>query len=352
MKKSQKLTLLGCIALILAIAGITATHFISRNRYGNSSFQSQELRCAIALGHYDDTTNGLISGYNYELLQRYARSKGLTVNILRAPRDEDWSDSLRNGHIDILVTPAFSLSPSDSLLVSSPVDSLTEWAVNNLYSTEICSINEWVEEYNTSGERNRLHDLYINTYEPFETAKSGVKRSILSPYDSLIVVNSERIGWDWRLVTALIYQESQFRINANSGKGAEGLMQLIPTTAARYGVDNIFDPEDNIKGGISHLQRLQKLFQKHTDTPDDLRRFTLAAYNAGEGNILRCIHYGDSLGVSVRTWQDLEDIMPTQTFKWKETQYFVSRIYSYYWAFSRIYSQDATPNGQSGPDQP
>ena len=353
MEKSKKSVILGSVVLALAIAGIAALHIFLERRHVGTVFPTRELRCAIALGHYDDTTDGLISGYNYELLQRYAESRGLSMEILRAPKNENWTDSLRDGLIDILVVPVSSLSPDDSILISGPVDSLTRWAVAEQYPKEIESIDEWVTAYNASEECSRLHGLFIdNVYEPFATAKSGIKKSILSPYDSLIIDNSEKLGWDWRLVTAVIYQESQFRINAHSSKGAQGLMQLIPTTADRYDVDNMFDPAENIRGGVTHLKRLQNIFRKHTDTPDDLRRFTLAAYNAGEGNILKCIHYADSLGMPARTWKELEEIMPSQAFKWKETQFFVSRIYSYYWAFSRIYRQDAMPSGQSVPDLP
>ena len=352
MKRPSQETILKILAAVLVIAGVVL-YFTLRRRAAGSTFPSKEIRCAIALGHYDDTTSGLISGYNYELLQRYAKSQDLSMNILRAPKNGNWVDSLCNGVVDILVVPVFSLSPSDSVLISEPVDSLTQWAVARQYPKEIKSINGWIAAYNCSEENSRLHDLFINNvYEPFETAKSGIKKNTLSPYDSLIIDYSEKLGWDWRLVTAVIYQESQFRINAHSSKGAQGLMQLIPTTADRYDVDNIFDPAENIRGGVSHLKRLQNIFRKHTDTPDDLRRFTLAAYNAGEGNIINCIHYADSLGIPARTWKELEEIMPTQKFKWKETQLFVSRIYSYYWAFSRIYRKETTPSELSLPDQP
>lgn len=353
MNKNKKAVILGSIALVLTIAGIAVLHFVLERRRAGRVFPTRELRCAIALSHYDDTTDGLISGYNYELLQRYAKSRDLSIEILCAPKNENWTDSLRNGLIDILVAHVSSLSPDDSILVSEPVDSLTQWAVAKQYIKEIESIDEWITAYNNSEECHRLHELFINNvYDPFATAKSDIKKSILSPYDSLIIDYAEKLDWDWRLVTAIIYQESQFRIDAHSSKGAQGLMQLIPTTADRYNVGNIFDPEENIRGGVSHLKRLQNIFRRYTDTPDDLKRFTLAAYNAGEGNILECIRYADSLGIPARTWQELEEIMPTQTFKWKETQIFVSRIYSYYWAFNRIYRKEAMRSEQSEPDQP
>jgi len=80
------------------------------------------------------------------------------------------------------------------------------------------------------------------------------------------------------LIHAVIQVESAYNINAVSPMGAEGLMQLIPSTARRFGVRNSFNAEDNIRGGVRYLKFLSQLFN------NDLR-LTLAAYNAGEGAV-------------------------------------------------------------------
>ena len=82
------------------------------------------------------------------------------------------------------------------------------------------------------------------------------------------------------LIHAVIQVESAYNINAVSPMGAEGLMQLIPSTARRFGVRNSFNAEDNIRGGVRYLKFLSQLFN------NDLR-LTLAAYNAGEGAVSR-----------------------------------------------------------------
>jgi soluble lytic murein transglycosylase-like protein len=81
------------------------------------------------------------------------------------------------------------------------------------------------------------------------------------------------------LVDAVIQIESAWNPYAVSNKGAAGLMQLMPATAARFGVRNRFDVEDNIRGGVAYLAWLIRLFR------GDLR-LVLAAYNAGESPIL------------------------------------------------------------------
>lgn len=94
-------------------------------------------------------------------------------------------------------------------------------------------------------------------------------------YDSLIAQLSKRYGVDFHLIKAIIRAESGFNPYAISRKGARGLMQLMPETAQRMNVSNIFDPKDNIEGGIRYLKYLFSLFN------NDLR-LSLAAYNAGE----------------------------------------------------------------------
>jgi soluble lytic murein transglycosylase len=82
-----------------------------------------------------------------------------------------------------------------------------------------------------------------------------------------------------KLVAAIVAVESQFNPRAVSRRGAEGLMQLMPETAAHLEVDDPFDPRDNIDGGVRHLKRLMKRF--HNDLP-----LVLAAYNAGEQAVI------------------------------------------------------------------
>src|SRR5687768_18156243 len=94
------------------------------------------------------------------------------------------------------------------------------------------------------------------------------------PYLNEILEASNRYGVPVRLVSAVIRAESGFNPRAVSRKGAQGLMQLMPTTAASLGVRNSFDPKQNIDGGVRHLRGLIDRF------PSNLP-FALAAYNAG-----------------------------------------------------------------------
>jgi len=100
------------------------------------------------------------------------------------------------------------------------------------------------------------------------------------PYASIINRKAEKYGVDPALVRAVIKAESDFNPKAVSSKGAQGLMQLMPTTARMMGVKNSFDPEQNIDGGVKYLKYL-------LDNFDGDLELTVAAYNCGEGRVVR-----------------------------------------------------------------
>jgi soluble lytic murein transglycosylase-like protein len=98
--------------------------------------------------------------------------------------------------------------------------------------------------------------------------------------DNLIRYYGGQYGVDPFLIFCTMAQESSFTAGATSPKGAQGLMQLMPETAARYGVTNPYDAAQNIKGGTRYLKDLLKMFNGRVD-------LALAGYNAGEGAVMR-----------------------------------------------------------------
>jgi soluble lytic murein transglycosylase-like protein len=114
----------------------------------------------------------------------------------------------------------------------------------------------------------------------------------------LVESTAKRYDVDPLLVHSVIEVESNYNPYAVSAKGAQGLMQLMPATARRFGVRNTFDVKENIEGGVRYLKYLDSLF------PND-RRLTIAAYNAGEGAVWK---YGNSVPPYRETKQYVERV--------------------------------------------
>lgn len=120
----------------------------------------------------------------------------------------------------------------------------------------------------------------VSTVTPVSASTPAPAAAPAASVGEIIEKTALEYNVDPLLIHAVIQVESGYNINAVSPKGAEGLMQLIPATARRFGVRNSFNAEDNIRGGVRYLKFLSQIFN------NDLR-LTLAAYNAGEGAVSR-----------------------------------------------------------------
>jgi soluble lytic murein transglycosylase-like protein len=123
-----------------------------------------------------------------------------------------------------------------------------------------------------------------NIYLPAESPFSGRSRPAMEMgrdgVEKLVREAADRHSVDPALIRAVIETESNWNPKAYSHKGAGGLMQLIPTTAQRYGAYDLFNPQQNIDAGVKHLKRLLERYNGNLD-------LALAAYNAGEGAVDR-----------------------------------------------------------------
>lgn len=172
------------------------------------------------------------------------------------------------------------------------------------------------------GSNNKPRSLNERRSKRVEVREDGK----LSPYDSLYKVYAKPIGWDWHLLAAISYVESRFKPDVVSKKGASGLMQLMPNTAANYGCPDslLQDPEESVKAGSALLNDLEcRLRSKlvkvktHENIPfekadtalqnkinNDLVYFTIAGFHAGLGHIYDAIVMADSLGYDAAKWED------------------------------------------------
>ena len=285
------------IILGLAVAAILLPTLLSplRKSLSDASGTMEEgIRCVLDLGAYEDSTHGLINGYNYYLLKQFASDNGIKAEVIAAGRGESWMDSLETGSIDAVVLPLHQQNCHSEASYSIPVDNLTTWAVSKDNIGLLQAFDRWLDNYHNSQEFPSVHRKFIRVVgNPQRLAENGGRRDRLSPYDDLFRKYAASLDWDWRLLAAVAFQESRFHIEARSPRGARGLMQLIPSTADAHQVSDPLDPEQNIAAGTNYLKRLIGIFSKRFSDPDDIICYALAAYNAGEGNILDSIEEQD-----------------------------------------------------------
>ncbi len=150
----------------------------------------------------------------------------------------------------------------------------------------------------------------------------------ISPFDPLIRTEAAKIGWDWRLLASLIYQESHFKPDLVNEKGAFGLMQLMPVTMERYGLDTTATIQEQLEvAGKLLLFFDGELPESITDSIERIK-FILASYNGGLGHVMKARDKAERQGKDPNLWT-----RNVENYTHKQTYYFVRDIkkrYSYY----------------------
>lgn len=149
------------------------------------------------------------------------------------------------------------------------------------------TINTILDSFLVSDSYAKIVDKYINNDQKNFHRKISLllmNGTQISKLDKKIKLESAKINWDWRLLSALIYKESRFEAYATSRQGTYGLMQFVPRTGAKYGVFPNSTPEAQIEGGVRYLSFLQRLFPDVS--PEQRPKFVLASYNGGPSHIL------------------------------------------------------------------
>lgn len=248
----------------------------------------------------------LTSGYSYDMLGRYASFSGRVASIRLAERGQSALDSLRSGALDVVAFPCLDSIPADSTLVLFPADSCGLWVFSRERSVEAEKAGVWLKEFRSRPDYPLIRQRFFDIYNPHKR----VSADFISPYDSLLRVYADTLGWDWKLLAAVVYQESKFHIEARSPRGAAGLMQLIPDTSEHFGCTNSLDPEENIRAGVKMLLAVRKRLGRITSSQEELTKYTLAGYNAGTGRLRDCINYARHLGVDVSRWDNVAAVIP------------------------------------------
>lgn len=222
-------------------------------------------------------------------------------------------DRVARGAVDATVldgdTVAEIAGRRSDLLVGASIPHAYQyrWTLRGSDDQLLSAVNSFLRASYANGLNATLANRYLDKYEKADFAIAGLQG--ISPFDALVRTYSDRYGFDWRLITALMYQESQFNPRAVSRAGATGLMQMLPSTARSLGFGNLREPETSIHAGVKYLYKLRNEFA--ADVPVSERTwFALAAYNTGRDRVERARQLAAKLNLDPNKWfGNVEDAM-------------------------------------------
>jgi membrane-bound lytic murein transglycosylase F len=251
----------------------------------------------------------------YNRLKELSDSSGINMDVRILPDErgtDDIIEAIANGEIDYTIAnkdiALVNKSYFENLDVNTPVGSAEplHWAVRKNSPALLETVNTWINDFEKGKFFSNLYFKYFNEEKNIQFGydeNAELQQGMISHYDEIIQRNSKRINWDWRLVAAVVYQESKFNPNARSWCGAQGLMQLMPGTARQLGVypSEVYNPDRNVKGGTDYLKQLEKTWSHITDYTQRVK-FILASYNAGPGHVLDAARLAEKNGYPKDRW--------------------------------------------------
>ena len=265
-----------------------------------------------------------------------------TEELIQRVADREIAVTIADSNIALLnrryypdVRIAFPISEKQSLA----------WAVGRGDTSLLSEINRFFEKIKRDGTFGKIYEKYYLGVEIFDYVdiKKFHQRleTRLPAYEKLIKSQASRYGFDWRLIAALIYQESHFDPYAESHTGVRGIMQLTLPTARELGVENRLDPRQSIKGGVRYLA---KMIERFDDIEDYRTRliFALASYNIGYGHVRDAQQIAADMGLPADKWSSLQTTLPLLRNRryYQDTRYgyargteavqYVERILTYY----------------------
>jgi membrane-bound lytic murein transglycosylase F len=336
----------GKVLLMIIVLSVFGTTVRSNSDENKRSVQNNKT-FIVALdtcGYNYFLHKGHPCGYQLELFELFARDEGLNFDFCVVP-DSLKLDMLNRGTIDIAVfSEGFDslynvFGKYKNVCSSIPLDDNIKsvWLTVEDNMSLMLAINVWVSKLKGETIYNTLQTKYFNR-------KYDKPSNRISKYDNILKKYSSEIGWDWRLTASLVYHESKFKPTVASRSGATGLMQLMPNTVRKFGVKNVYDPEENVKGGMKLLAYLTEVFRKKGVSEEELLNFVLAAYNAGHGKIFNFMQETKDAGFDPNKWSDVHSIIlmkgrsnkhasasvSKSKFSGKETLKFVDNVQHHY----------------------
>jgi membrane-bound lytic murein transglycosylase F len=274
--------------------------------------ENQLLRSSVDLA--GKTIHLPTGSHEVKLLEHLSDQIGDTIYIVQndSLNSVDLVQAVASGLIDYTVVEEYvarmasiGLRGLDTKLNISVEQPLC-WAVHNHDgdSSLLLALNGWIDNFEQRN-LNRILAKYVNKSNVFVTRKPTDGQ--LSQFDGIIKQAAKKIGWDWRLLASLIYQESRFRMDLESDKGAFGLMQLMPVVMEKYGIDYDATPEEQLEAGGQLISFLDDCLSNKVADSTERVKFVLAAYNSGLGHVYDAQRLAEKYGKYPDVWDNNVD---------------------------------------------
>ena len=277
----------------------------------DNEVESQLLRSPLDLA--GKTIHVAKGSYAVKVLEYLSDCIGDTIMIVQCDtlNGIELVDAVMDGRADYTVVEEYvakmasvgqkGLDAKLAVSVEQPIG----WAVlnQNSDSSLVNAINNWIDGVEQRHLR-RLLAKYVNNGRQHRIKPQAGQ---LSEFDPLIKKTAKKIGWDWRLLASLICQESHFKLDLESEKGAFGLMQLMPVVMEKYGIDYESSPEEQIEAGGKLLAYLGDCFENKVADSTERIKFVLASYNAGLGHVYDAQRLAAKYGADPEVWDNSVD---------------------------------------------
>lgn len=251
----------------------------------------------------------------YNQLKELSDTLGINIDVRILSDDrsiDEIMEAISNGEIDYTIANKDIALVNQSYFPNLDVNTTVSrqqqlhWAVRKNSTALLSELNAWLRNMPKDKTFADLYDKYFKENKNIAFGydeESDIQQGMISNFDAIIQRYAKKINWDWRLIAAIIHQESKFNPYARSWCGAQGLMQLMPATARQLGVysSEVYVPEKNIKGGTDYLKQLEQIWNSIPDFTQRIK-FILASYNAGVGHVADAARLAEKNGYPKDKW--------------------------------------------------
>ena len=258
--------------------------------------------------------HGRDAGTQFLACEKFAKHVGVSLRVELCKDTAEVLNRLRNREGDVAVLQLVKSSmlcqdfKDDILFCGMAKSDSSQWAVSMGNKSLADTLNGWYDAKILAAVESEMKRMntspYVtrHVYSPMQDSEHG----IISSYDAYFKQYAPIAGFDWRLLAAQCYQESAFDVRAVSWAGAQGLMQIMPSTASHLGMSSgdVWSAERNIEAATRYIKELSAQF-RDIESSAERKKFVLASYNGGYNHIRDAMALTRKYGGNAKSWSDV-----------------------------------------------